>query len=398
MMFINDCVISKIKEETPELNQIDDAEALISHILNNPDIDYPFCSSIIKSRIVKNASSNQSLPNDKLKFIDLFAGIGGFHQAFSSLNCRCVFSSEWDPYAKKTYFSNYGIVPFGDIRLINAADIPNHDVLCAGFPCQPFSIAGVSKKNSMKLATGFEDKTQGTLFFDVARIINEKRPKVFFLENVKNLLSHNKGKTWKIILKTLSQELNYQVFYKIIDGKAWVPQHRERIFIIGFDKKRYKEQIDFVIPSAPDESYHYRTLDQIIESRVDKKYTLSDGTWRALQKHKENHLSKGNGFGFKLLPYPITPDVITSTISARYYKDGAEILVPQELGKNPRKLTVNEAMQLQGYDPEHFVFPVSNVHAYKQIGNSVVVPAIKTVATALIRKLREMESNEPCTL
>lgn len=393
-MTITKELIKNIKSQVSDLVNEDEADAIITHLLSNPFDDYPFCKSKTKKEIVKNLRAlNNKMPeqNSGLRFIDLFAGIGGFHKAFESLGCQCVFASEWDSFAKETYFANYHLVPFGDIRKIEASNIPDHDILCAGFPCQPFSIAGISKKNSMGKATGFEDKTQGTLFFDVARVIKAKRPKAFFLENVKNLISHNRGKTWAIIRETLENELKYKVFVKVVDGQAWVPQHRERVFIVGFDATALNKDLLFDIPECPENDYKYKTLSAIICPEVDKKYTLTDGTWAALQHHKEKHLEKGNGFGYKLLPLPLQANTITSTISARYYKDGSEILVPQSQGRNPRRLTVTEAMQLQGFDPDSFVFPVSNVHAYKQIGNSVVVPAIKATAKEIIRVLSELE-------
>ncbi len=373
------------------LNSIEDAAAVVTHVLkNSTKTDIPFCSASLRKKIIHEFKKKRVSNKPKYTFVDLFAGIGGFHQALERENCRCIFACEWDEYAKQTYYANYGLVPFGDIRKINEKDIPAHDILCAGFPCQPFSIAGVSKKNSMGRATGFEDKTQGTLFFDVVRIIKAKRPSVVFLENVKNLLSHDRGNTWKIIYETLL-ELNYQVFYQVVDGKEWVPQHRERLFVVCFNRDKYKTNLDFEIPTKPQEGYEYVSLDKIILNYEDKSLALTQGTWEALKKHKEKHEEKGNGFGYKLLPYPISDSTITATISARYYKDGAEILVPQGPNLLPRKLSVAEAMQLQGYDPNTFVFPVPKAYAYKQIGNSVVVPAIQSTAHAFISLMKENE-------
>lgn len=321
--------------------------------------------------------------NPDFTFIDLFAGIGGFRLALQNLNGKCVFSSEWDKFAKKTYEANFGEVPFGDITKIDEKAIPDHDILCGGFPCQPFSIAGVSKKNSLGRKHGFEDETQGTLFFDIKRIINEKRPKAFILENVKNLVSHDKGNTFRVIKKTL-EELNYSVKAKVLDGKHFVPQHRERIFIVGFDKKRFGENIDFEFPELPPVT---RAVEEILESDVDSKYTLSDKLWKYLQDYAAKHKAKGNGFGYGLVNF----DGITRTISARYYKDGAEILIPQE-GKNPRRLIPNECKLLQGY-PKSFIIPVSDNQAYKQFGNSVVTTLIeflgKHVKEYLIRLTNE---------
>ena len=319
-------------------------------------------------------------------FIDLFAGIGGFRQAFQGAGGKCVFSSEWDKYAKKTYEANYGETPYGDIRMIDKAEIPNHDVLCAGFPCQPFSLAGVSSRNSLGRKHGFDDETQGTLFFEIKEILRVKRPKAFMLENVKNLLSHNKGKTFDVIRHTLEDILGYVINWRVVDGAKWVPQHRERVFIVGFDPKQIEiSRDDIVIPEGPEAGYCYPTLPAIIRQEL-SGYTLGQGTWDSLKRHKENHEAKGNGFGYNLHAMPLSKDAVTRTMSARYHKDGAEILIDQQ-GSRPRRLSVEEAMQLQGYDPERFIFPVSNSQAYKQIGNSVVVPAIRSTAKEIARTI-----------
>lgn len=382
--------INDVIDEIPALRNEPDARAVVSHVMACPSIIPPKCSPDTFASILKCLGKRKGNGTKRTTFIDLFAGIGGFHQAFSSLNAKCVFASEWDEDAKKTYAANYGIIPYGDITKISAEEIPDHDILCAGFPCQPFSIAGVSKKNSMGRATGFEDKTQGTLFFDVARIINHKRPKAFFLENVKNLKSHNGGKTWDIIFSVLN-DLGYWVFSEIVDGKNWVPQHRERIFIVGFNKEIFHEKPNFCIPLIPPENYRYRDLTKIISDSFDPSLRLSSGTWQALIRHRESHRAKGNGFGYSLLPLELKPDTVTSTISARYYKDGAEILVPIKGESIPRKLSIDEAMQLQGYNPQKFVFPVPKAKAYKQIGNSVVVPAIKETARAILLQMEELK-------
>ena len=307
----------------------------------------------------------------RFTFIDLFAGIGGMRIAFEACGGQCVFSSEWNKYSQKTYFDNFGVMPHGDITQIEAVAIPNHDILVAGFPCQPFSIAGVSKKNSLGRATGFLDKTQGTLFFDVVRIINEKRPRAFLLENVKNLRSHDHGNTWRVIMEAL-EELDYEVFTSVLDGQVFVPQHRERVFIVGFDRKRYGREIPFDFQTnAPTQA---PCLKNILEQDADDKYTLSDLLWKYLQDYAAKHQAKGNGFGYGLAD----PDGITRTLSARYYKDGSEILIPQE-GKNPRRLTPRECARLQGYD-DRFVISVSDTQAYKQFGNSVVVPLVTAIA------------------
>lgn len=327
-------------------------------------------------------------------FIDLFAGIGGFRLAFQASGGKCIFSSEWDKYAKKTYSANFGEVPFGDIRKIDKKEIPDHDVLCAGFPCQPFSIAGVSKKQSLGRKHGFEDETQGTLFFEIKEIIKKKRPKAFMLENVRNLLSHDKGKTFEVIRHALEDSLGYVMNWKIVDGGRWVPQHRKRIFIVGYDPNQIKINKDEInIPEKPCENYSYPELNSIISESVDD-HTLGPGTWATLVRHKANHEKKGNGFGYGIHKLPLEKGAVTRTISARYHKDGAEILIHQE-NNRPRRLTVKEAMQLQGYDPAKYIFPVSNTQAYRQIGNSVVVPAISECA-AEIAKVLERGGHEAC--
>jgi DNA (cytosine-5)-methyltransferase 1 len=316
--------------------------------------------------------------NTKFRFIDLFAGIGGMRIAFDSYGGECVFSSEWDKYCQRTYFENFGDMPYGDITKINEHDIPDHDILAAGFPCQPFSIAGISKKNSLGRATGFLDKAQGTLFFDVVRIINAKRPRAFLLENVKNLKTHDKGKTWKVITEALD-ELDYKIFPCILDGQLFSPQHRERIFVVGFDRKRYGNNIKFNYNIDPPEKPP--KVKDILETDVDERYTLTNHLWRYLQDYAAKHQAKGNGFGYGMADL----NGITRTLSARYYKDGSEILVPQE-GRNPRRLTPRECARLQGYKDD-FKIPVSDTQAYKQFGNSVVVPLVSAVAEKLVATL-----------
>lgn len=315
--------------------------------------------------------------NPDFKFIDLFAGIGGFRMAFQNLNGKCVFTSEWNKFAQQTYEANYGEVPFGDITKINENLIPKHDILLGGFPCQPFSIAGVSKKNSLGKEHGFKDETQGTLFFDIVRILDAKRPKAFLLENVKNLVSHDKRRTFKVIQGTL-EELGYSIHAKVLDGKHFVPQHRERIFIVGFDKEVYNGEEKFVFPELPEANH---ILEEILDTKVDEKYTLSDKLWNYLQNYAAKHKAKGNGFGYGLADF----EGITRTMSARYYKDGSEILIPQE-GKNPRKLTPRECARLLGY-PEKFIIPVSDNQAYRQFGNSVVTPLVEYIGKEIIKYL-----------
>lgn len=341
------------------------------------------------------------------KFIDLFAGIGGIRRAFEGIGGRCVFTSEWDSYAQKTYGENFrdGHAINGDITQIQAADIPDHDALLAGFPCQPFSIAGVSKKNALGKAHGFACETQGTLFFDVARIIAEKRPRAFLLENVKNLVSHDKGRTFAVIKRTLTEELGYYIHTRVIDGAHFVPQHRERILIVGF---REPVAFDFDALPLPPKGRHIlkeifhctdgtepqlpwdedRFFDHAT-NKVQDKYTLTDNLWRYLQNYAEKHRAKGNGFGFGL----VTPDNIARTLSARYYKDGSEILVSQGKKKNPRRLTPRECARLMGF-PDTYRIPVSDTRAYKQLGNSVVVDVMAHVAR-LMQPYLEADILEP---
>lgn len=316
----------------------------------------------------------------KFKFIDLFAGIGGFRIALQRLQGECVFSSEWDKMAQRTYYANFGEIPFGDITKEETKQwIPDEfDILCGGFPCQPFSIAGVSKKNSLGRKHGFEDVKQGNLFFHLAEIIEKHRPKAFFLENVKNLVSHDKGQTFKVIKDTLL-ELGYSFHFKVLNGKHFVPQNRERTFMVGFDSKVFDYKENFEFPVMPELKMRFR---DIMEPEVESKYTLTDHLWKYLQDYSVKHKEKGNGFGFGL----VNLDGTSRTMSARYYKDGSEILIPQE-GKNPRRLSIREAARLQGY-PENFkVDAVSMNQGYKQFGNSVVVPLIEVIGNKIVNVL-----------
>ena len=344
--------------------------------------DQAFINNAVVSYINKNIIKVKR--NSTFKFIDLFAGIGGMRIAYERAGGECVFSSEWDKKCQETYLKNFGELPYGDITKIEASDIPDHDVLVAGFPCQPFSIAGVSKKNSMGRATGFEDKTQGTLFFDVCRIIKEKRPKAFMLENVKNLKSHDKGNTWKVIEESL-RELDYEVFHGIFDGQDFVPQHRERILIVGFDKKRYGDNIDFQFDYSKPE--YKQCLNDILEKEYPEKYILTPRLWQYLQDYAAKHKAAGNGFGYGM------PDLngVSRTLSARYYKDGSEILINRGDGQIPRRLTPRECARLQGY-PEEFKIVVSDTQAYKQFGNSVVVPLMSAVANLVVDKMHSLEA------
>lgn len=327
------------------------------------------------------------------KFIDLFAGIGGLRRGFESVGGTCVFTSEWNPYSQRTYRANFpdDHEIAGDITKVNAGDIPLHDVLLAGFPCQPFSIAGVSKKNALGRPHGFRCETQGTLFFDVARIIEHHRPKAFLLENVKNLIAHDGGRTFRTICSTLRDELGYCIDWRVIDARSFVPQHRERIFIAGFRHDTGFSFDDFSVPAARLEP----KLDAILhredgseppeapftegaDARVSARYTLTTHMWDYLQRYAEKHRAKGNGFGFGLFGR----DDVARTLSARYYKDGSEILIRQR-GKRPRRLTPRECARLMGFDrPGHppMRIVVSDTQAYKQFGNAVVVPVVEAVA------------------
>tara|TARA_B100001175_G_scaffold260312_1_gene229192 strand:+ start:407 stop:1360 length:954 start_codon:yes stop_codon:yes gene_type:complete len=301
--------------------------------------------------------------NKSFKFIDLFAGIGGFRIPFDELGGECVFTSEFDKFSQVTYEENFGEKPSGDITKINEKDIPSHDLLLGGFPCQAFSNAGLKK--------GFED-TRGTLFFDIARILKYHKPKAFILENVKGLKSHDKGNTLKVIVKTLNK-MNYNLFIEVLNAKNFgLPQNRERIFIVGL-----KESLDFIFPEP---SFKKTRLGEILEKRNDNSYTISDKIWASHQARKEKARAKGYGFGYSLFD---EDSEYTSTISARYYKDGSEILIKQE-NNNPRMLTPREAARLQGF-PEDFKIPVSNLQAYKQFGNAVPVNVIRALANEIIR-------------
>ena len=360
--------------------------------------------------LLQRSDSSVKDENRHFSFIDLFAGIGGIRQGFETHGGECIFTSEWNDFSKKTYIENYGDNhPFiGDIVPFPAEDVPDHDILLGGFPCQPFSIAGVSKKNSLGRPHGFECTTQGTLFFDVARIIATKKPKAFLLENVKNLLSHDKGNTFDVILQTLRDELGYDVYYKIIDGQHFTPQHRERIIIVGFREKTNFSWDDLQLPtegprlasilhktdgSEPilpwDEDRFFNHDQQLVQS----KYTLTPKLWAYLQAYAEKHRAAGNGFGFGMA----YPDSVTRTLSARYYKDGSEILVYQGNNKRPRRLTPRECARLMGF-PDTFRIPVSDTQAYRQFGNSVVMPVMQEVARIMVPHVQAITERESSRL
>ncbi len=330
------------------------------------------------------------------KFIDLFAGIGGFRLGLQRIGGQCVFTSEWDKFAQKTYEQWFGDRPYGDINQINPRDIPDHDVLAAGFPCQPFSIAGVSKKRSLGVADGFQCERQGNLFFRICEIANVKKPPVMILENVKNLKSHDKKRTWQVIESEL-RSLGYHVFERIIDAQHWVPQHRERIFIVCFSRDFFPERPDFRFPEKP--AGDSPQLSDILEENPPEKYTLTDHLWNYLQNYKKKHEAKGNGFGFGL-----NEDFsgVSRTLSARYYKDGSEVLISRGQGKTPRRLTIVEAARLMGYGEvvearEDMV--VSDTQAYKQLGNSVVPAVVTEVGQRLLPHIRcKWREQNGCTL
>jgi len=357
--------------------------------ISNPGLVYHALSNVMTTEFGKAEA-----PPTDFTFCDLFAGIGGTRLGMERAGGKCVFTCEWDKYSLNTYRANFSLDHplVEDITTItDSHSVPDHDLLVAGFPCQPFSIAGVSKKNSLGRAHGFACEAQGTLFFEIAKILEAKRPTAFVLENVKNLKSHDKGRTFDVIYKTLTEELGYTVEYRIIDGRAFTPQHRERIFIVGF---REPTAFSFDELSLPQADVH-PTMAAILhpqdgsedaepeftvraKAKVSGKYILSQKLWRYLQAYAKKHKAKGNGFGFGL----VGPDDVARTLSARYYKDGSEILVSRGPRRNPRRLTPRECARLMGF-PDSFEIPVSDTQAYKQFGNSVVVPVIETVANAI---------------
>lgn len=359
-----------------------------------------YLSDAIRQRILPlvNDVANDSAA---FRFIDLFAGVGGIRLGFEAHGGQCVLTSEWNKFSQQTYLANFPETSshtfVGDITQVDENDVPDHEILLAGFPCQPFSIAGVSKKNALGRPHGFECTTQGTLFFDVARIIAKKRPKAFLLENVKNLLSHDKGNTFKVILQTLRDELGYEVNYKVIDGQHFVPQHRERILIVGFDGKTDFSWDNLKLPAkgsirlssilhpqngSETKEEPYTTGEN---AKVNSKYTLTPKLWKYLQDYAEKHRKAGNGFGFGL----VDGDAVTRTLSARYYKDGSEILVSQGNRKRPRRLTPRECARLMGF-PDTFKIPVSDTQAYRQFGNSVVMPVMKEVARIMVPHVQRL--------
>jgi DNA (cytosine-5)-methyltransferase 1 len=345
-------------------------------------------------RVIDERHSSSVETGRSFRFIDLFAGIGGLRIPFQEIGGQCVFTSEWDRYSQQTYGANYVDDPaehmlVGDIREYSEHPhrVPDHDVLLAGFPCQPFSIAGVSKKNSLGRPHGFLCDTQGTLFYDVAEIIRYRRPSVFMLENVKNLQRHDGGRTFATIMHVLKEELGYEVHYRVINSAPWVPQKRERIFIVGFRDKSLFNFDGLVIPDSTP------VLGNILEEDVLPKYTLSKKLWDYLKAYRAKHEKAGNGFGYSLCG----PDDVARTLSARYYKDGSEILIKQNR-RRPRRLTPRECSRLMGFDSPQgsdFVIDVSDTQAYRQFGNAVVVPVVRAVASLLRPHLYEALSEQP---
>lgn len=360
------------------------------------------------STFASGVSIDDAAHAPEFRLVDLFAGIGGIRRGFEAHGGRCVFTSEWNKFSTQTYLENYPDSAdshqfVGDIVQCDAGALPSHDVLLAGFPCQPFSIAGVSKKNSLGRPHGFECSTQGTLFYDVARIIDAKRPAAFMLENVKNLLSHDKGNTFRTILSVLRDELKYEVHYRVIDGKHFTPQHRERIVIVGF---RAETDFSWDALNLPAEGPRLASIlhktdgtEPLIEHDADRffdhkkrkvqpKYTLTPKLWAYLQAYADKHRAAGNGFGFGL----VTPSSVTRTLSARYFKDGSEILLSQGERKSPRRLTPRECARLMGF-PDDFRIPVSDTQAYRQFGNSVVMPVMQEVARIVVPHVRTIIAN-----
>ncbi len=318
--------------------------------------------------------NDEDQDNASFKFIDLFAGIGGIRIPFQRLGGYCVFSSEWDKFSQKTYFANFGEVPAGDITKIQSDEIPDFQILLAGFPCQPFSQAGLKK--------GFDD-TRGTLFFEIERIIADKRPHAFLLENVKQLKGHDRGRTLETIMRHL-RSLDYYTTAKVLRSADFgLPQNRERLYIVGFDREYYNihDSYEFMYPEPPKTKTR---LGDILEKNVDEKYTISQRLYDGHLRRKQEHIQKGNGFGFSLFN---AESAYVNTLSARYYKDGSEILIEQGTEKPPRKLTPRECARLQGF-PKEFIIPVSDTQAYKQFGNSVAVPAVQAVAARIIEEMR----------
>jgi DNA (cytosine-5)-methyltransferase 1 len=367
-------------DEAAQLLQVSD-RTIRRYEVSGSQGSEPSALALELMRRLATATVHQISPaRHKFKFIDLFAGIGGLRRPFEEIGGKCIFTAEWDRYSRQTYVANFPDNPsehemIGDVRPYadNPALVPPHDVLLAGFPCQPFSIAGVSKKNALGRPHGFLCDTQGTLFYDLAKIIGYRRPSAFLLENVKNLERHDGGRTFSTIMHVLREQLGYHVNYQVISSAPWVPQKRERIFIVGFREKSPFSFDDLEVPQGS-----HPVLGDILEPKVDPKYTLTQHLWNYLQDYKEKHAKAGNGFGFSAFG----PNDVSRTLSARYYKDGSECLILQD-GNRPRRLTPRECARLMGFDAprsSNFKIPVSDTQAYRQFGNAVVVPVVKAVA------------------
>ncbi|MBL4858913.1 MAG: DNA (cytosine-5-)-methyltransferase [Erythrobacter sp.] len=350
---------------------------------------------LVRERVEQIAATRMPVRSGPpaFRFIDLFAGIGGLRLGFEAIGGACVFTSEWDRWSQESYRRNFADgedhVSAGDIRPYGTDPslIPEFDVLLAGFPCQPFSLAGVSKKNSLGRKHGFDDEHQGNLFFDIERIIRHHRPAAFLLENVKHLERHDSGRTFQVIRRTLEEDLGYSIDWRVISSAPWVPQKRERIFIAGFreDVGFSFDEFDRMIPPQA----QWPTLGSILQSHneIDAKYTLTPRLWQYLQDYRAKHEKAGNGFGYSMFG----PGDVARTLSARYHKDGSEILIAQK-GTRPRRLTPTECARLMGFEhgDRKWSIPVSDTQAYRQFGNAVAVPVVEAVAQYMEPKLQEM--------
>lgn len=393
--------------ETFPNSEGDEIEAIVTHWLQSQDQEIPFltpsmrdhCIALLRPPRSREPRSGQVRDSDEpnyvqhifdwenipfppvknpfFTFIDLFAGIGGFRIVMQEQGGKCVFSSEWDPYAKKTYEANFGEVPYGDIRKIDEKIIPDHDVLCAGFPCQPFSLAGVSARNALNAAHGFACETQGTLFFDIIRIMKEKKPRIVFLENVKNIVGHDGGKTFSVIKSTI-ESLGYSFRFELIDASSLVPQKRVRCYMVCI----HNDVEGFHFPIIKGTPLAMKT---ILEDNVDSSFTISSKLWEGHQRRTKRNLERGTGF----TAFCSDLDKPSNTIVARYGKDGKECLIPQGK-KNPRMLTPRECARLQGF-PETFLIPVAKTAAYRQFGNSVAIPVVREIAKVIVKRLRNNE-------
>jgi DNA (cytosine-5)-methyltransferase 1 len=407
-----EAVVSEVQRACELLKQTDLAKALgvdpktVRRWKNGTTLPPLHLLPALKQIMAHGRERTGAKSSPDFTFCDLFAGIGGIRLGFQASGGECVYTSEWNDFSQQTYRTNFGLDHEigGDIVEVEAETLPDHDVLLAGFPCQPFSIAGVSKKNALGRPHGFECTTQGTLFYDVARIIAAKRPKAFLLENVKNLRSHDKGNTFRTIMEVLQNDLGYAVQWRIIDGKRFTPQHRERILIVGFredvgfdfDALKLPEisdgpKLGSILQKPGDAAIAHDGMRFVDESgKVQAKYTLTPKLWQYLQDYAEKHRLKGNGFGFGL----VGAEDVTRTLSARYYKDGSEILVKRgNRNVRPRRLTPRECARLMGF-PDSFEIPVSDTQAYRQFGNSVVVPVMRAVAAHMKPHILAVASEE----